>query len=92
MSGLVGNPEGRFSRDAAQIIDDSAYFVKSTPLRAFSVSFQYFADMNHEYCRCAWRIHLSNILTDHLNILEYEIAWLLPNNKMKLLLPYYTMT
>ena len=26
-------------------MDDSAYFVKSTPLRAFTGSFQHFADM-----------------------------------------------
>ena len=32
------------------------------------------------------RIHLSNVLTDHLNILTYIKAWLLLNNM------YYTMT
>ena len=35
---------------------------------------------------------LSNVLTDHLNILAYIKAWFLPNNKIKLLLLYYTMT
>ena len=35
-------------------------------------------------------IHLSNALTDHLNIQAYIKAWLLPNNKMKLLLLYYS--
>ena len=31
-------------------------------------------------------IHLSNVLTDHLNILAYIKDCLLPNNKIKLLL------
>ena len=31
------------------IMVGSAYFVKSTPPRAFSVSFQYFADMLQTY-------------------------------------------
>ena len=31
------------------IMVGSAYFVKSTPPRAFSISFQYFADMFHTY-------------------------------------------
>ena len=30
---------------------DSAYFVKSTPLRPFTGSFQHFADMLHIYWR-----------------------------------------
>ena len=34
---------------------DNAYFVKSTPLIAFTGSFQYFADMLQTYWRCAWR-------------------------------------
>ena len=34
---------------------DSAYFVKSTPLRAFTGSFQHFADMLKTYLRCACR-------------------------------------
>ena len=37
-------------------------------------------------------IHLLNVLTDHLNILAYIKAWLMSNNKMKLLLLYYNMT
>ena len=32
-------------------MDDSAYFVKSTPLTAFTGSFQHFADMLQIYCR-----------------------------------------
>ena len=31
----------------------SAYFVKSTPLRAFSVSFKFFVDLFQIYFRCA---------------------------------------
>ena len=31
---------------------DSAYFVKSTPLRAFAESIQYFADMLQTYWMC----------------------------------------
>ena len=42
--------------------------------------------------RLGCSIHLSNVLTDHLNILVYIKAWFLPNNKIKLLLLYYTMT
>ena len=44
--------------------------------------------------KAIWRenVHLSNVLTDHLNILAYIKAWLLPNNKIQLLLLYYTMT
>ena len=34
---------------AYTIIVDSAYFVKSTPPRAVSISFQYFADMFYTY-------------------------------------------
>ena len=34
---------------AYTIMVGSAYFVKSTPPRAFSISFQYFADMFHTY-------------------------------------------
>ena len=34
-------------------LHDSAYFVKLTPLRAFSVSFQYFVHMLQTYSRCA---------------------------------------
>ena len=37
------------------IMTDSAYFVKSTPLRAFSVSFLIFAGMLPTYRRCARR-------------------------------------
>ena len=32
---------------------DSAYVVKSTPPRAFNVSFKYIAEMIQTYCRCA---------------------------------------
>ena len=42
-------PRDRFSRDESQIIDDNAFFVKSTPLRAFIRSFQCFADMLQTY-------------------------------------------
>ena len=31
------------------LVVGSAYFVKSNPPRAFSISFQYFADMFHTY-------------------------------------------
>ena len=31
------------------IMVGSAYFVESTPPRAFTISFQYFADMFHSY-------------------------------------------
>ena len=42
--------------DAEKVFDgDSAYFVKSTPLRAFSGYFQHRADMLQTYGRCAWR-------------------------------------
>ena len=34
---------------AYTIMDGSACFVKSTPPKAFSISFQYFADMFHTY-------------------------------------------
>ena len=34
---------------AYTIMVGSDYFVKSTSLRAFSISFQYFADMFHTY-------------------------------------------
>ena len=34
---------------------DSAYFVKSTSLRAFTGSFQHSAEMLQTYWRCAWR-------------------------------------
>ena len=36
-------------------------------------------------------IHLSNVLTDHLNNLAYIKAWLLLANKIKQLLLCYTM-
>ena len=36
--------------------------------------------------------HLSNVLADHHNVLAYIKAWLLPLNKIKLQLLYYTMT
>ena len=35
------------------VMDDSAYFVKSTPPRVFSVSFYYFACTLQIYLRCA---------------------------------------
>ena len=35
------------------IMFGSAYFVKSTPLRAFSVSFKFFVDLFQIYFRCA---------------------------------------
>ena len=38
----------------------SAYFVKSTPLRALTGHFQHFADMLQIYRRCAWRILMLN--------------------------------
>ena len=34
---------------------DSIYFVKSTPLRAFIVSFQYFAEMLDILNMCIWK-------------------------------------
>ena len=34
--------------------DDSVYLVQSTPLRAFTGSFQRFADILQTYWRCAW--------------------------------------
>ena len=40
------------------IMVGSAYFVKSTPPRAFIVYFQFFADLFQIYCRCACRIVL----------------------------------
>ena len=38
-----------------RIMVDSAFFVKSTPLRAFTGSFQHLTDMLQTYWRCAWR-------------------------------------
>ena len=38
-----------FDHSLYTIMVGSAYFVKSTPTRAFSIFFQYFADMFHTY-------------------------------------------
>ena len=49
------------------IMTDSAYFVKSTPLGAFSVFFLYFADMLPIYRRCVrrtWKLKKINKFTD----------------------------
>ena len=41
----------------------SAYFVKSTPPRAFSISFQYFADMLQTILKmCMWNYNAEKII------------------------------
>ena len=50
------------------------------------------AGSGEEDFRRVFTIHLPNVLTDHHNVLAYIKAWLSPNNKIKILLLYYTMT
>ena len=42
-----------FDRCTYGLMGNSAYFVKSTPPRAFSVAFEYFADILQTCCKCA---------------------------------------
>ena len=65
---------------------DSAYFVKSTPLRAFTGSFHHFADMLQTYWRCAWRSlmqkkifsdKLTGFLLSHFSMAAPSNWWLI---------------
>ena len=64
---------------------DSAYFVKSTPLRVFIGSFQHFAGMLQTYWRCAWRslmqkkyflTNLQGFLLSHFSMTAPSNWWL----------------
>ena len=64
----------------------SAYFVKSTPLRAFTGSFQHFADMLQTYWRYAWRnlmqkkyflTNLQGFLLSHFSMTVQSNWWLI---------------
>ena len=65
---------------------DSAYFVKSSPLRAFFGSFQQFADMLQTYWRYAWRslmqkkyflTNLQGFLLSHFSMTAPSNWWLI---------------
>ena len=72
VSDQVGNPEDRFSQNEAHII---------LRTRAIVILVRKERTGKREN-----KIHLSNVRTDHLNILTYIKAWLLLNNM------YNTMT
>ena len=48
------------------IMTDSTYFVKSTPLRAFTGSFQHFADTLHLLRMCMKKVDTEKIFFDKL--------------------------
>ena len=51
---------------------DTTYCVKSAPLKAFTGSFQYFADMLQTYWRCAWRsLMLKKYFLTFIGLLSY---------------------
>ena len=65
---------------------DSAYFVKSTPLRAFTGSFQHFAYVLQTFWRCAWRsltlkkiflTNLQGLLLSHFSMTAPSNWWLI---------------
>ena len=61
-------------------------------IERLSVLKTYFWSSSEWLLKTGFNVHLSNVLTDHLNILVYIKAWFLPNKTIKLLLLYYTMT